>query len=134
MKERDGRRLTVRLLREESGLVLLLEEEYLRVPLDEVVARGFTRREAEVLWWVTDGKTNPEIAIILGLSERTVQHSLERVYRKLGVETRTAAAARALELVREAKLEDRLSRIGHQVSSTGSDGTASPTTRRGLAK
>lgn len=49
-----------------------------------------------MLIFVAGGKRNPEIATILGLSPRTVQHHLERVFRKLGVETRTAAAARAM--------------------------------------
>lgn len=62
-----------------------------------LTARGLTPREADILRWVTTGKTNPEIAIILGLSPRTVQHTLERIYRKLGVETRTAATAWALQ-------------------------------------
>lgn len=60
-------------------------------------ALGLSRREAEVLLWVAQGKTNPEIALILGLSPRTVGKHLERVFPKLGVETRTAAAASAFE-------------------------------------
>lgn len=59
---------------------------------------GLTRREVEVLGWVTDGKTNAEIGLILSLSPRTVQKHLEHVFGKLGVETRTAAAVRALTL------------------------------------
>lgn len=57
-----------------------------------------TDREREVLDWVVEGKTNPEIAIILDISARTVQKHLERVFQKLAVETRTAAAMRAVEL------------------------------------
>lgn len=53
---------------------------------------GLTRREVEVLTWVTDGKTNAEIGQILGTSPRTVQKHLEHIFEKLGVETRTAAA------------------------------------------
>ena len=68
-----------------------------RAPLAEFVRRyGLTRRESEVLSWVVEGKTNRETAIILGLSARTVQIHLKNVYRKLGVETRTAAAALVL--------------------------------------
>jgi DNA-binding CsgD family transcriptional regulator len=59
---------------------------------------GLTRREVEVLTWVTDGKTNSEIGLILGTSPRTVQKHLEHIFEKLGVEARTAAAARALVL------------------------------------
>jgi DNA-binding CsgD family transcriptional regulator len=56
-------------------------------------ALGLTRREAEVLAWVAKGKTNEQIGLILGISVRTVQKHLEHVFSKLGVETRTAAAA-----------------------------------------
>lgn len=59
---------------------------------------GLTRREVEVLTWVTDGKTNAEIGEILDTSPRTVQKHLEHIFEKLGVETRTAAAMRALTL------------------------------------
>jgi DNA-binding CsgD family transcriptional regulator len=45
------------------------------------------------LGWVAQGKTNPEIGLILGISRRTVQKHLERIYIKLGVENRTAATA-----------------------------------------
>jgi DNA-binding CsgD family transcriptional regulator len=53
-----------------------------------------TPREREVLDWVAAGKTNRDIASILGASPRTVGKHLERIYEKLGVETRTAAAMR----------------------------------------
>jgi DNA-binding NarL/FixJ family response regulator len=55
-----------------------------------------TEREVEVLQWVACGKTNRDIGDILGLSPRTVNKHLEHVYVKLGVETRTAAAAVAI--------------------------------------
>lgn len=60
---------------------------------------GLTPREAEVLLWVAEGKSNPEIAIILGGSPRTVDKHMQRILARLGVESRTAAAARALELL-----------------------------------
>lgn len=53
---------------------------------------GLTAREAEALVWLTGGKTNQEIAEILGLSRRTVDKHLEQVLEKLGVDNRTAAA------------------------------------------
>ena len=95
---RDDRALTVRLLLEGGEEILVLRET--RQGLDPVPleARGLTRREVEVLGWVVEGKTNPEIAEILGLSRRTVHHHLDSTYRKLGVETRTAAARVAREL------------------------------------
>jgi len=56
---------------------------------------GLTSREGEVLSWLSKGKTNRDIAQILGLSPRTVDKHLEQIYAKLGVENRTAAAAMA---------------------------------------
>jgi DNA-binding NarL/FixJ family response regulator len=58
---------------------------------------GLTTREGEVLSWLSKGKTNRDIAQILGLSPRTVDKHLEQVYSKLGVENRTAAAAIAVK-------------------------------------
>ena len=54
---------------------------------------ALTGREAEVLSWLAKGKTNRDIADILGMSPRTVNKHLEHIFEKLGVETRTAAAA-----------------------------------------
>ncbi|MBS0444653.1 MAG: response regulator transcription factor [Proteobacteria bacterium] len=59
-----------------------------------------TMREAEVLYWVVNGKTNRDIGDILGSSPATVKKHLERVYVKLGVETRTAAASMAMSRLR----------------------------------
>lgn len=95
--QRDGRQLTVRLISDPGGCVLLLEERHAAPSAKVFISFGLTSREAEVLAWVVQGKTNPEIGIILGIRARTVGKHLERVYSKLGVETRTAAAARALE-------------------------------------
>lgn len=55
-----------------------------------------TPRERQVLQWVAAGKTDRDIAQIIGISPRTVHKHLQHVYTKLGVETRTAAAMRAL--------------------------------------
>ena len=57
---------------------------------------ALTAREREVLRWLSAGKTDRDIAAIVGCSHRTVQKHLQRIYEKLGVETRTAAAARWL--------------------------------------
>jgi DNA-binding CsgD family transcriptional regulator len=67
------------------------------VPFDVAVV-PLTAREREVLDWVAAGKTNRDIAAILGARPRTVEKHLERIYEKLGVETRTAAAMRARKL------------------------------------
>jgi DNA-binding CsgD family transcriptional regulator len=55
-----------------------------------------TLREREVMHWLSCGKTNTEIAVLLSISPRTVHKHLEHIYVKLGVETRTAAVMRAL--------------------------------------
>ncbi len=96
--EREGKRLVMRLLSESGVSLLLLEEQRTsvdRVALEEL---GLTRREAEVLAWVAEGRTNDDIARILGRRSKTVAKHLEHVFQKLGVETRTAAAVRAREV------------------------------------
>ena len=64
-----------------------------------VTALGLTPREAEILSWVVQGKTNPEIGLILGIQLTTVKKHLESTFVKLGVENRTAAVTLALEKV-----------------------------------
>ncbi|MEK6423268.1 MAG: response regulator transcription factor [Burkholderia gladioli] len=58
---------------------------------------GLTVREAEVLLWVSRGKTNRDIGDILDMAARTVNKHLEHLFRKLHVETRSAAAALAVK-------------------------------------
>jgi hypothetical protein len=60
---------------------------------------GLTPRESEVLIWVAQGKTNSDVAAILGITPHTVRTHLERVFEKLGVETRQAAGLCALEVL-----------------------------------
>lgn len=55
-------------------------------------ALPLTRREADIFHWLGHGKTNREMAVILGLSPRTVEKHCERLFEKLGVENRFAAA------------------------------------------
>lgn len=62
-------------------------------------ALGLTPRVAEVLLWVAQGKTNSDVAVILGISESTVKKHMIEVLERLGVETRTAASLRALEVL-----------------------------------
>src|ERR1700751_1450575 len=66
-------------------------------PLEQVL--GLTPRVAETLLWVAQGKTNGEIAIILCNSESTVKKHVLEIYDKLGVETRSGATLRALEVL-----------------------------------
>jgi DNA-binding NarL/FixJ family response regulator len=83
----------------EEWLVVLREDS--EAALLDGLLRHFplTAREAEVLYWVIQGKTNRDIGEILSLSPRTVHKHLEHVFEKLGVETRTAAAALALQRI-----------------------------------
>lgn len=60
-------------------------------------ALGLTPREAEVLLWVAQGKSNADVGVILNMAEKTVKIHLGHIFAKLGVETRTAAAGVALE-------------------------------------
>jgi len=57
-----------------------------------LLALGLTAREAEVLYWITEGKTNPEIAIILDASPDTVKKHAANLYAKFGVPTRTLSS------------------------------------------
>jgi DNA-binding NarL/FixJ family response regulator len=66
-------------------------------PLEAVL--GLTPRVAETLLWLAQGKTNGEIATILGNSESTVKKHVLEIFDKLGVETRTAASLSALEVL-----------------------------------
>jgi DNA-binding NarL/FixJ family response regulator len=60
---------------------------------------SITQREAEVLLWISYGKSNTDISDVLTISPRTVQKHLEHIYQKLGVETRSSAAAVAIKVI-----------------------------------
>ena len=85
---------------DEDWLVVLREVSDAATVEATMLALGLTLRESEVLYWVVKGKTNRDIGDILGSSPATVKKHLERVYEKLGVETRTAAAGVAMQRVR----------------------------------
>jgi CheY-like chemotaxis protein/DNA-binding CsgD family transcriptional regulator len=84
-----------------DGEWLLVLHEADDAAVVEALCHAFklTAREAEVLYWVVQGKTNRDIGDILGSSPATVKKHLEHVYTKLGVETRTAAANVAMQRV-----------------------------------
>ena len=94
--EREGRHLIVRLRAEPDQTLLMLHEHSTKPQLEDLRPLGLSHREAEVLFWVAHGKTNAETGSILIASTRTVGKHLEKIYQKLGVETRTAAAMIAL--------------------------------------
>ena len=85
----------------EGGDWLIVMQETSDAAVLEALAQSFglTAREAEVLYWVVKGKINRDIGDILGASPATVKKHLERIHAKLGVETRTAAAAMAINRV-----------------------------------
>ena len=67
--------------------------------------RGLTSREAEILGWIAHGKQNAEIARQLCISPHTVRKHIEHIFEKLGVRTRTAAAAYARGLPQAASVD-----------------------------
>jgi DNA-binding CsgD family transcriptional regulator len=87
--------LSVRLIPDSPDDLLVLEEERKTVDCGALQRFGLTPREAEVLHWVTEGKTNRRIGVILHATPRTVDKHLERIYAKLRVNTRMAAAVYA---------------------------------------
>jgi len=107
--DRDDARLVLRCLRH-AGKLLSIPFSTQEAQQTESRPGIFWRRwghgrpparpEAEILAWVALGKTDAEVAAILAISPRTVSHTLERVYRKLGVESRLAASMRALGVLR----------------------------------
>lgn len=91
--ERAGTQLCFQMIyRERKSICLLLEQGVTSIAPGR--SHGLlTRRQVEVLSWVARGKTNAEIAKILSLKPGTIGKYLERIFPKLGVENRTAAAS-----------------------------------------
>jgi DNA-binding CsgD family transcriptional regulator len=98
----DHRSLTIQTVAngEGSEYRLLLRETVRQLDARPLQSLGLTNREAEVLLWLSQGKSNSEIAIILTTKVRTIAKHLERVFAKLMVENRTAAAHTAMEVLR----------------------------------
>lgn len=102
--ELGARRLTFRLHQQtgdDDWLIVMREVSDSAVIQAMSLSFKLTAREAEVLYWVVKGKINRDIADILGASPATVKKHLERVFAKLGVETRTAAAGMAMNRIRQ---------------------------------
>jgi DNA-binding CsgD family transcriptional regulator len=96
---RLGAKLTVHFVpdpRDATTGYLLMKGERLGIHAEQLSRLSLTEREREILALVCIGKTNAEIAAVLSISARTVQKHLEHIFPKLGVESRTAAAIRAL--------------------------------------
>jgi len=96
--ECEGRRLSLRCVRIAGRCLLLLDGQQTTLQTAALKSIGLTQREAEVLAWASQGKSNKEVGSILALSARTVGKHLEHIYSKLGVESRTAAAARVFDI------------------------------------
>jgi DNA-binding NarL/FixJ family response regulator len=79
-------------------IVLLLQEQE-NLSVSKLFQLGLTKRETEILFLIMQGKTNIEIGILCRISWRTAQKHVEHIYQKLGVETRTAAMLRAIEIL-----------------------------------
>jgi DNA-binding CsgD family transcriptional regulator len=99
--QRGSKRLTVRSLSSVQAAEhrLVLTETSEELDANSLQTLGLTKREAEVLFWVSQGKRNCEIAEILGARSRTIGKHVERILGKLCVETRTAAANIAAEVL-----------------------------------
>lgn len=96
----EGRRLTIRFsyCPNYEQLYLLLEEsEQESLSIESLQLLGLTKREAEVLFWVTKDKSLVEVGKLLGMSDRTAKKHLEHIYEKFGVQTRLSAVMYALE-------------------------------------
>lgn len=93
--EREQTRLVVRLIPVHGGNLLLLEQQRTVLVPTSLESLGLSSREAEVLAWVAQGKSDADIGAILRLSPRTVAKHLEHIYDRLGVENRSAATALA---------------------------------------
>ena len=77
-------------------LARLIEYDFEKARLKLSLTFGLTNREAEVLTWISNGKSDRDIGTILSLSPRTINKHLEHIHKKLGVENRTSAAAMAI--------------------------------------
>jgi len=72
-------------------------ESKTRGDLERLEALGLTRRQAEVAFWIAQGKTNDDLAIILNTSPHTIPHHVEAILGRLHLTTRTEIMLCALE-------------------------------------
>ncbi|MCF7964889.1 response regulator transcription factor [Methylobacter sp. Wu8] len=78
--------------------LLVLEKHSHEWDLDWIRSSlGLTVREAEILMWISRGKTNKDVGLILGSSPRTINKHLEHIFEKFGVATRAAAVSMVLQ-------------------------------------
>lgn len=92
---KEDKKLKIKLMKDftTDDYILTMVETSNTLIMQNLQGYGLSSRESEVLLWLSKGKTNAEIAIILDMGKRTVEKHLERIFVKLGVATRAAAAA-----------------------------------------
>lgn len=94
--------ISTRLSRQQQNARATLQNVELKPNFDSAApleALGITPREAEVLLWIAQGKSNADISTILGCAENTVKVHIARIFEKLGVENRNAASLKAIEVL-----------------------------------
>jgi len=84
---------------EQMHLLRIVQKTAQKNPQDLKNKLPITKRESEVLYWVSYGKTSWEISLILEMSPRTVNKHLEQIFKKLGVDNRTSAAAISIRIL-----------------------------------
>lgn len=90
--EQDGHRIMFSLARcRDDRFYLLGRVESVKVTISRLQGLGLTEREAEVMYWVCEGKNNPEIAQILDVTLHTVNRHNEHIFKKLAVDNRHKA-------------------------------------------
>lgn len=96
---RDNRRLVVRYVSASPGEpeMLSLDERIAEHDAQPLQRLGLSRRQAEVLWWLTKGASSATIAREMRVAVGTVKKHLDQVYRRLGVSSRAAAVAQAFD-------------------------------------
>jgi DNA-binding CsgD family transcriptional regulator len=85
----------------QTRATVLTERAEAPILLTAEMPAGLSEREAEVLLWVAQGKTNGEIGLILGAAEKTIKKHMGHIFEKLGVENRASATGRAIEALRQ---------------------------------
>jgi DNA-binding CsgD family transcriptional regulator len=94
-------RLSARPLTGGPGEPLVIQLQVQNSPgPNALLSLGLSPRQAEVLFWLSDGKTDAEIGVISNLARRTVEKQVERILEKLGVENQAAAIRAALAVLK----------------------------------
>jgi DNA-binding CsgD family transcriptional regulator len=98
---KGGRKITIHFLwggKDSEQDMIILEEDPADIASASIDSSKLTRRETEILAWLSQGKTNAEIGLALSISPRTVKKHLEHIYSKLRVHRRSGAVARSISL------------------------------------